>query len=135
MLNLGASINVTPYSIFTSLHLDNLKETSIVIQLVDHSNAYPRAVLEDVLVQVNELVFPVDFYVLDMEDEDAANPTPLLLGRPFMKTARAKIDVFNGTLIMEFDGEVVRFNIFEAMRYPSDVHSCFSIDVLDVLSQ
>ena len=115
MLDLGASINVMPYSVFTSLHLDNLKETGVVIQLADRSNAYPRGVLEDVLVQVNELVFPADFYVLDMKDEDAANPTPLLLGRPFMKTTRAKIDVFNGTLTMEFDGEVVRFNIFEAM--------------------
>ena len=115
MLDLGASINVTSYSVFTSLHLDNLKETGVVIQLADRSNAYPRGVLEDVLVQVNELVFPVDFSVLDMEDENAANPTPLLLGRPFMKTTRAKIDVFNGTLTMEFDGEVVRFNIFEAM--------------------
>ena len=134
MLDLGASINVMPYSIFTSLHLDNLKETDVVIQLVDRSNAYPRGVLENVLVQVNELVFPADFYVLDMKDEDAANPTPLLLGHPFMKTIRANIDVFNGTLTMEFDGEVVRFNIFEAMRYPSDVHSCFSIDVLDVLA-
>ena len=77
----------------------------------------------------------MDFYVLDMEDEDAANPIPLLLGCPLMKTARAKIDVFNGTLTMELDGEVVHFNIFEAMRYPSDVHSYFSIDVLDVLAQ
>ena len=62
-------------------------------------------------------------------------PIPLLLGRPFMKTAMTKIDVYDGTLTMEFDGEVVRFNIFEAMRYPSDVHSCFQIDALDVLAQ
>ena len=51
-----------------------------------------------------------------------------------MKTARTKIDVYNGTLTMEFDGEVVRFNIFEAMRHPFDVHTCFQIDVLDVLA-
>ena len=70
-------------------------------------------------------MFLADFYVLDMEDEGSPMPTPLLLGRPFMKTARTKIDVYNGTLTMEFDGEVVCFNIFEAMRYPSDVHSCF----------
>ena len=79
-------------------------------------------------MQVNELVFPADFYVLDMEDEGSSMLTPLLLGRPFMKIARTKIDVYNGTLTMEFDGEVVRFNIFKAMRYPSDVNSCFQID-------
>ena len=62
-------------------------------------------------------------------------PTPLLLGQPFIKAARIKIDVYNGTLTMEFDGEVVRFNIFEDMRYPSDVHTCFLIDTSDVLAQ
>ena len=76
------------------------------------------------------MVFPADFYVLDMEDEASPTPTPLLLGRPFMKTARTKIDVYNGTLTMEFDGEIVRFNIFEAMRYPSDLNACFAIDTL-----
>ena len=61
-------------------------------------------------------------------------PTTLLLGRPFMKTARTKIDVYNGTLTMEFDGEIVRFNIFEAMRYPSNLNACFAIDTLDTLA-
>ena len=57
MLDLGASINVMPYSVFASLNLGTLKETGVVFQLADRSNAYPRGVLEDVLVQVNELVF------------------------------------------------------------------------------
>ena len=52
-----------------------------------------------------------------------------------MRTARTKIDVYAGALTMEFDGEVIGFNIFEAMRYPLDVHDCFSIDVLDTLAQ
>ena len=86
-------------------------------------------------MQVNELVFLADFYVLDIKDKGSPMPTPLLLGRSFMKTARTKIDVYNGTLTIEFDGEVVHFNIFEAMRYPSDVHSCFHIDTLVVLAQ
>ena len=81
-------------------------------------------------MQVNELVFLADFYVLDMEDKDSTNLTLLLLECPFMKTVRTKIDVYNGTLTMEFDGEVVRFNIFETIRYPSNFQSCFKIDVL-----
>ena len=52
-----------------------------------------------------------------------------------MKTARTKIDVFKGTLTMEFDGEVIDFNISDAMRYPHDGHSCFSIDVIDSWAQ
>ncbi|CAN6562548.1 unnamed protein product [Malus baccata var. baccata] len=83
-----------------------LKHDGVIIQLADRSNAYPKGVLEDVLVQVDHLVFPVDFYVLEMDESDHSPSLPILLGRPFMKTARTKIDVYNGTLSMEFDGEV-----------------------------
>ena len=65
----------------------------------------------------------------------SSNPTPILLGRPFLKIARTKIDVHDGTLIMEFNGEIIRFNIFEAMRYPSDVHYVFNMDIIDSLVQ
>ncbi|KAM1125249.1 hypothetical protein ACFX2B_040071 [Malus domestica] len=85
--------------------IGELKNDSVIIQLADRSNAYPKGVLEDVLVQVNHLIFPADFYVLEMDESDHAPSLPILLGRPFMKTARMKIDVFNGTLTMEFDGK------------------------------
>ncbi|CAN6723526.1 unnamed protein product [Malus baccata var. baccata] len=58
------------------------------------------------VVKVNNLVFPADFYVLEMDESDHAPSLPILLGRPFMKTARTKIDVYSGTLSMEFDGDV-----------------------------
>ncbi|CAN6583772.1 unnamed protein product [Malus baccata var. baccata] len=135
MLDLGASINVMPYSIYASMNLGELKNDGVIIQLADRSNAYPKGVLEDVLVQVDNLIFPADFYVLEMEDSPNVTPLPILLGRPFMKIARTKIDVFKGTLTMEFDGEIINFNISEAMKFPKDDHSCFSIDVLDELAQ
>ncbi|CAL9007229.1 unnamed protein product, partial [Prunus brigantina] len=112
-----------------------LKKDGVVIQLADRSNAYPKGVLEDVLVQVNHLIFPADFYVLEMEDSAHSTPLPILLGRPFMKTARTNIDVFKGTLTMEFDGDIIDFNISEAMRYPMDDHSCFFVDAFDSSSQ
>ncbi|KAM1785018.1 hypothetical protein ACFX12_037972 [Malus domestica] len=68
MLDLGASINVMPYSIYASMNLGELKNDGVIIQLDDRSNAYPKSVLENVLVQVNHLIFPADFYVLEMED-------------------------------------------------------------------
>ncbi|KAM1748319.1 hypothetical protein FF1_009255 [Malus domestica] len=117
------------------MNLGELKNDGVIIQLADRSNAYPKGVLEDVLVQVNHLVFPADFYVLQMEDSNHSPQLPILLGRPFMKTACIKIDVFKGTLTMEFDGEVIDFNIYDAMRYPHDGHSCFSIDVIDSWAQ
>ncbi|CAN6570886.1 unnamed protein product [Malus baccata var. baccata] len=52
-----------------------------------------------------------------------------------MKTARTKIDVFKGTLTMEFDGEVIDFNLSESIKFPKDDHSCFSIDIIDDLEQ
>ncbi|XP_031091054.1 uncharacterized protein LOC115996048 [Ipomoea triloba] len=67
-------------------------ETSVVVQLADRSCVHPIGVVEDVLVQVNGLVFPVDFYVLKMNDNAIDQSTPILLGRPFMKTAKTKID-------------------------------------------
>ncbi|XP_052172228.1 uncharacterized protein LOC127788158 [Diospyros lotus] len=129
MLDLGASINVMPYSIYASLKLGPLNKTGVVIQLDDKSNAYPKGVVEDVLVQVNELVFPVDFYVLDMENDDQT--TPILLAKPFLKTSKTKIDVHSGTLTMEFDGEIVKFNIYDAMKFSCDDNSVYSIDVMD----
>ncbi|CAL8116812.1 unnamed protein product [Prunus armeniaca] len=135
MLDLGASSNVMPYSTYASMNLGELKNGGVIIQLADRSNAYPKGVLEDVLVQVNHLIFPADFYVLEMEDLAHSTPLPILLGRPFMKTARTKIDVFKGTLTMEFDGNIIDFNIFEAIRYPVDDHLCFSIDAFDSLAQ
>ncbi|KAM1814431.1 hypothetical protein ACFX11_028099 [Malus domestica] len=135
MLDLEASINVMPYSIYVSMNLGELKHDGVIIQLADRSNAYPKGVLEDVLVQVDHLVFPADFYVLEMDESDRAPSLPILLGRPFMKTARTKIDVYSGTLSMEFDREVVNFNLSDSIKYPSQDHSCFSIDIIDSLAQ
>ncbi|XP_026459425.1 uncharacterized protein LOC113360093 [Papaver somniferum] len=122
MLELGASVNIMPTSIYESLKLGPLKPTNIVLELADHTNVYSRGIIEDVLVQVNRLVFPADFCVLEMDDGSDAS-IPLLLGRPFMKTAKTVIDVDGGILTMKFDDEIIRFNMFEVMRYPSDVHS------------
>ncbi|KAM1439867.1 hypothetical protein ACFXTO_013678 [Malus domestica] len=87
------------------------------------------------IVKVNHLIFPVDFYVLEMDESDHSPTLPILLGRPFMKTTHTKIDVFNGTLTMEFDGEVINFNLSDSIKYPSEDHSCFSIDVFASLAQ
>lgn len=70
-----------------------------------------------------------------MRDNEASHSSPILLGRPFLKTAHTKIDVNNGILTMEFDKEVIRFTIFDAIRYPSDCESISSIDIVDSLTE
>ncbi|CAN6677577.1 unnamed protein product [Malus baccata var. baccata] len=87
LCDLGASINLMPYSVYDSLNLGDLKETKVVIQLADRSNRYPKGLLEDVLVQVNELIFPTDFFVLEMEHDPMPIALPLIFGRPFLRTA------------------------------------------------
>ncbi|XP_028949409.1 uncharacterized protein LOC126603112 [Malus sylvestris] len=131
LCDFGASINLMPYSVYESLKIGYLKETNVVIQLVDRSNRYPTDLLEDVLVQVNELIFPADFFVLEMEQDPMPTTLPLILGRSFLRTARMKIDVYDGTLTMKIGGENVKFKIFNVMRYPSDFEYCLSIDVFD----
>nr|KYP57400.1 hypothetical protein KK1_003662 [Cajanus cajan] len=118
MLDLGASINFMPLSIFNSLSLGPLQPTGVVIQLANKSVAHPTGFIEDVLVWVGELIFPTDFYVLDMEDRFSHGSVPIILGRPFLKIARTKIDVYAGTLSMEFGDIVVHFNILDAIVDP-----------------
>ncbi|RDY04566.1 hypothetical protein CR513_11709, partial [Mucuna pruriens] len=133
MLDLGASINVMPASIYRSLNSDNLEPTRMTIQLANRSIVQPLRVLEDVLVQVNELIFPTDLYVLDMEDETSGKESTLILGRPFLMSARTKIDVHAGMLSMKFGDTLVQFNNFEAMKHPTEDHSLFGIDLIDEL--
>ncbi|KAL0341409.1 UNVERIFIED_CONTAM: hypothetical protein Sradi_4657700 [Sesamum radiatum] len=83
LCDLGASINLMPYSIFAKLGMHELTPTIVTLQLADRSIKYPRGIIEDVLVKVGKFVIPVDFVVLDMEED--AN-TPLILGRPFLAT-------------------------------------------------
>ncbi|KAL0283927.1 UNVERIFIED_CONTAM: hypothetical protein Sangu_2857900 [Sesamum angustifolium] len=77
---------------------------------------------------------PADFYVLDMREDNSPSSTSILLGRPFLKTARTKIDVHAGALTMEFDGEII-FNIFDSMRYPSDIPTALFVDAFDPFVQ
>ncbi|XP_031276919.1 uncharacterized protein LOC116135362 [Pistacia vera] len=98
------------------------KDPGVIIQLADRSNVYPEGVVEDVLVQVNGLVFPVDFYVLDMEEDDSSNSTLMLLGRPFLKTSRTKIDVHDGNHVQEITNEQRTLQLQELEEIYNDAY-------------
>ncbi|XP_073129136.1 uncharacterized protein [Henckelia pumila] len=87
-----------------SLGLGEVKPTKIALQLADKSIKYPRGIIEDVLVKVDRFIFPVDFVVLDMEEDGNMS---LILGRPFLATAEVMIDVKKGALTMGVEGEKV----------------------------
>ncbi|XP_073314707.1 uncharacterized protein [Primulina huaijiensis] len=117
-----------PYSCFEKLGIGEVKPTTISLQLADRSIKYPRGFIEDVLVKVDKFIFLVDFVVLDME-EDRENP--LILGRPFLVTGRALIDVKKGELVLRLNDEKVTFNVFRSMKYPIESSDCYIIDAVD----
>ncbi|KAK8573700.1 hypothetical protein V6N13_009788 [Hibiscus sabdariffa] len=133
MCDLGASINVMPLSLYNSLSAKPLKETRVTIQLADRSVIYPEGLLENVLVEVENLIFPADFYVIKMEQDRPNTSSEILLGRPFLGTANTKIEVRSGLLSMEFDGQTVEFDVYKAMRYPDNVERINSLDLFDPL--
>ncbi|KAK5836570.1 hypothetical protein PVK06_012362 [Gossypium arboreum] len=102
LVDLGASINLMPYKMFKQFGLREPKPTRMSIQLADRSIKYPRGIIEDVLVKVDKFIFFVDFVVLDM-DEDVE--VPLILGRPFLATAKAVINVGDGKLVLRVGDE------------------------------
>ncbi|RDY09789.1 hypothetical protein CR513_05802, partial [Mucuna pruriens] len=92
--------------------------------------AHPLGILEDVLVKVSDMNFLTNFYVLDMKDELSSKGPTLILGRPFLKTVKTKINVHAGTLSMEFGDNMVEYIIFEAMKHPTKNHLIFYLDVV-----
>ncbi|CAJ2663170.1 unnamed protein product [Trifolium pratense] len=110
LCDLGASINLMPLSMMKKIPGAIAKPTKMQLSLADRSITYPYGILQDVLVRVAEFVFPADFVILDMEENAEM---PLLLGRPFLATGRALIDVEMGDLMLRLNDEQVNFNIFE----------------------
>ncbi|XP_061366455.1 uncharacterized protein LOC133309679 [Gastrolobium bilobum] len=107
-----------------------LKEEMETVTLIAkyRSTKKPEGVVEDVLVKVNDYIFPADFVVLDMKED---SEVPLLLGRPFLASARVLIDVEQGELVSRVNGEQFIVNVFEAMKYLEEKGDCFQIDVID----
>ena len=128
LCDLGASINLMPFSIFRKLGLGEVKPTTIHLQLADRSITYPRGVVEDVLIKVDKFIFPVDFVVLDMEED---RNIPLILGRRFLATSRTLTDVPQGKLFLRAEDEQVEFNVFNTMKCPPELDTCFKINILD----
>ena len=102
-----------PLSIAKQLSLGELIPTTITLQMADRSMVKPEGVLEDVLVTVGKFVFPVDFIILDMEED---SQVPLLLGRPFLATGAALIDMQKGVLTLRVGEEAAAFNLIKSMQ-------------------
>ncbi|XP_022151681.1 uncharacterized protein LOC111019597 [Momordica charantia] len=96
LCDLGANINHMPLSIY-KLGIGEARPTTVTLQLADRSITHPEGKIEDVLVQVDKFIFPADLIILDY---DADKEVPIILGRPFLATGRALVDVHKGELTM-----------------------------------
>ena len=113
LLDLGASVNLLPYSMYKQLGLGELKPTSIILSLADRSIKIPKGTIEDVLIQVDRFYYPVDFVVLDTEPVVVGpNHVPIILGRPFLATSNAIINCRNGVMQLTFGNMTLELNIF-----------------------
>ena len=121
----GASINLMPLSVVQRLSLGELTPIAITLQMDDRSMAQPEGILEDLLVKVGKFIFPVDFVTMQMEED---TQVPLLLGRPFLATGAALIDVQKGELTLRVGDEAVQFNINRSMEHPNvEGDSCMAV--------
>ncbi|XP_071909601.1 uncharacterized protein [Coffea arabica] len=132
LCDFGASVSLIPLTVARQLGLHELKRTNITLQLADRSIRYPLGVLENVLIKVQKFIIPVDFVVLDMEEDISM---PIILGRPFLATAGTIIDVKNGKLKFQVGEEEVEFNLNEMEKYPSFTDHAYSIGTIDKLTQ
>ena len=102
-------------SIFRKLGLEEPTPTMVSLVMVDRSIKHLRGIIEDVLVKVGKLIFPVYFIVLDMEED---NDISIILKRQFLATGGAIIDVKCGKLTLQVDDEKVTFNVYDSMKHP-----------------
>ncbi|GKA70746.1 reverse transcriptase domain-containing protein [Tanacetum coccineum] len=133
LADLGASINLMPLSIWKKLSLPELTPTRMTLELADRSITYPKGLAEDVFVKVGKFHFPTDFVVVDFE----ADPrVPLILGRSFLRTGRALIDVYGEEITLRVDNEAVTFNLDQTTRYSStNDKSVNRIDIIDAVCE
>nr|GEW92101.1 hypothetical protein [Tanacetum cinerariifolium] len=106
LVDLGASVSVVPLSTYLNLGLGELVHTKLTVELKDRTVKYPKGIAENVLVGIGKFVFPIDLIILDMPEDIKV---PLILERPFLSTARAKIDVYKRKITLRVVEERIIF--------------------------
>ncbi|GJR29321.1 reverse transcriptase domain-containing protein [Tanacetum coccineum] len=131
LADLGASINLMPFSVWEKLSLPDLTPTCMTLELADRSISKPMGIAKDISVKVGVFHFPADFVVVDFEPDPRV---PLILGRCFLKTSRALIDVHKGELTLRIGSEAITYNLDQTSRYSANyTHmTANKIDVIDM---
>ncbi|GJU83923.1 reverse transcriptase domain-containing protein [Tanacetum coccineum] len=117
LADLGASINLMPLSVWKKISLPELTSTRMTLELVDRSITRPKGIAEYVFVKVGKFHYPADFVIFDY---DADPRVPLILGRPFLRTPRALIDVYGEEITLRFNDEAITFKYAQEVLVFSD---------------
>ncbi|XP_057418617.1 uncharacterized protein LOC130712818 [Lotus japonicus] len=128
-INIPFSEALEKMPIYAKLNLGEVTPTLISLQMADRSLKTRYGIIEDVVVKVDKFVFPVDFVILDMEED---SKVPLILGRLFLATGEAEIKVAKGTLTLKVGEDEVLFNIFDSLKHRAD-EEVFRCEVVDEL--
>ncbi|XP_070029689.1 uncharacterized protein [Nicotiana sylvestris] len=127
LCDLGASINLIPYSVFKTLGIGQPRPTSMRLQMADRSMKRPLGIIDDVFVCVDKLIVPADFVILDCEVD---YEVPIILGRPFLATGKALVDVEVGKLTFWVGDENVIFHVCKSMKQPKSTEVCSFVDLV-----
>ncbi|GKE55022.1 zinc knuckle CX2CX4HX4C containing protein, partial [Tanacetum coccineum] len=106
--DLGASINVIPFSMYKRLGMGNTEPINMVIKMADNTKCTPKGIVKNLLVKIDKFIFPVDFIILDMVEDFRM---PINLGRPLIATTHAKVDIFKKSISLEVGNERVIFKM------------------------
>ncbi|XP_050909797.1 uncharacterized protein LOC127123636 [Lathyrus oleraceus] len=115
-------------STFKKVNLGELRPTKMSLQLADHSVKFPIGMLENIPVRIGQFYIPTDFVIMDIKED---SHIPIILGRPFLDTAGAIIDVKKGKLTFEVGEEKVEFALAQFLQAPTIEDSCCLLDVID----
>ena len=132
LVDLGASVNLLPYSVYVELGLGELEPANITLQLADRSVKIPRGIVKDVLVQVDKFYFPVDFVMLDTQHVvNQGTQFLVILGRPFLATSNAIIHCRGGLMTLSFGNMTVNLNIFNVIKEMGDEEDVCEVNMID----
>ena len=132
LVDLGASVNLLPYSVYVELVLGELEPTNIILQLANRSVKIPRGIVKDVLVQVDKFYFPIDFVVLDAQPVvNQGTQFPMILGRSFLATTNAIILCRGGLMTLSFGNMIVNLNIFNVIQEIRDDKNICEVNMIE----
>lgn len=130
LIYLGTSVSLMPLSIYRKLGVGTVHDTRMTLQFTDYSLKIPYGIVDDVLVKIDKFVFPIDFVILEMPEDEKI---PLILGRSFLETGRCMINIEEGTMILKVYDEEIKIDVKNAMKYKDDEGTISLVEVLDTV--